>query len=167
MGATYRSPNDYIVHCTVYSVQCTVYTVHCTLYSVQCTLYTVHCTLYTVHITIYTFNVNCIVYSVNCKLYNTYWLVMKRSRARVTIGGQCVLLQNSLKIGAYYNGPKFKCQPTSGTGWFYYKIWTKNSKTPMVDLLKNPRPFQNNIFKIQWENHPVPLVGWHLNCGPL
>ena len=25
-------------------------------------------------------------------------LIMKRSRARVTIGGQCVLLQNSLKI---------------------------------------------------------------------
>ena len=22
----------------------------------------------------------------------------------------------ALKVGAYYNGPKFKCQPTSGTG---------------------------------------------------
>jgi hypothetical protein len=56
-------------------------------------------------------------------------------------------------LGAYYNGPKFKCQPTSGTGWFSYKIWTKNSKTHMVNLLKNLRPFQNYILKIQWEIH--------------
>ena len=49
-------------------------------------------------------------------------------------------------LGAYYNGPKFKYQPTSGTGWFSYKILTKNSKTPMVNLLKNLRPFRNYIF---------------------
>ena len=59
----------------------------------------------------------------------------------------------SAKLGAYYNGPKFKCQPTSGTGWFSYKIWTKNSKTPMINLLTNRRLFWNYIFKIQWEIH--------------
>ena len=59
----------------------------------------------------------------------------------------------SAYIGAYYNGPKFKFQPASGTEWFSYKIWTKNSKTPMVNLLKNLRPFQNYNFKIQWEIH--------------
>ena len=32
------------------------------------------------------------------------------------------------KVGAYYNGPKFKCQPESGTGRFSYKIWTKKPK---------------------------------------
>ena len=46
----------------------------------------------------------------------------------------------------------FKCQPVSGTGWFPYKIWTNNSKTPMVNLLKNHRPFQNyngkSIFRL-------------------
>ena len=56
-------------------------------------------------------------------------------------------------LGAYYNGPTFKCQPTSGTVGFSYKIWTKNSKTPMVDLLKNLRPFRSYIFKIRWEIH--------------
>ena len=56
-------------------------------------------------------------------------------------------------IEVYYNGLKFKYQPTSGTGWFSYKIWTKNSKTPIVNLFKNLRPFQNYIFKIQWEIH--------------
>ena len=57
-------------------------------------------------------------------------------------------------LGAYYSGPKFKCQPTGGTGWFSYKIWAKNSKTPMVNLLKNLRPFQNYIFKASalWAN---------------
>ena len=55
-------------------------------------------------------------------------------------------------IGAYYNGPKFKCQPTSGTGWFSYKIWTKNSKTPIVNLFKNLRPFWNYIFKYNWKS---------------
>ena len=54
-------------------------------------------------------------------------------------------------VGAYYNGPKFKYQLLSGTGWFSYKIWTKNSKTPMVNLLKNLRPFWNYNFKIQGE----------------
>ena len=56
-------------------------------------------------------------------------------------------------IGVYYNWPKFKYQLLSGTGWFSYKIWTKNSKTPIVNLFKNLRPFQNYIFKIQWEIH--------------
>ena len=59
----------------------------------------------------------------------------------------------ALWLGAYYNGPKFKYRLLSGTGWFSYKIWTKNSKTPMVNLLKNLRPFQNYDFKIQWETH--------------
>ena len=58
-----------------------------------------------------------------------------------------------LQVGAYYNWPKFKYQVLSGTGWFSYKIWTKNSKTPMVNLLKNLRPFWNYNFKIQWEIH--------------
>ena len=56
-------------------------------------------------------------------------------------------------IGVYYNGPKFKYQLLSVAGWFSYKIWTKNSKTPIVNLLKNIRPFQNYIFKIQWKIH--------------
>ena len=58
-----------------------------------------------------------------------------------------------LMIGAYYNGPKFKYQLLSGTGWFSYKIWTKNYKTSMVNLLKNLRPFFNYNFKIQLEIH--------------
>ena len=33
-------------------------------------------------------------------------------------------------VGAYNNGPKFKFQPASGTGWFSYKIWTKTLKHP-------------------------------------
>ena len=61
-----------------------------------------------------------------------------------------VLFQfHNLKVGSYYNEPKFKCQPTSGTGRFSYKIWTNHSETPMVNLLKNlkftekfiPNPF--------------------------
>ena len=73
--------------------------------------------------------------------------------------GKCLVLEDSyvlkltnnlvdynLKVGAYYNGQKFKYQPTSCTEWFSYKIWTKNSKTPMVNLLKNLRPFRNYIF---------------------
>ena len=56
-------------------------------------------------------------------------------------------------VGVYYNEPKFKNQLLSGTGWFSYKIWTKNSKTPMVNLLKNLRPFWNYNFKIQREIH--------------
>ena len=55
-----------------------------------------------------------------------------------------------LEVVAYYNWPKFKYQLLSGTGWSSYKILTKNSKTPMVNLLKNLRPFQNYNFKIQW-----------------
>ena len=58
-----------------------------------------------------------------------------------------------LLLGVYYNGPKFKCQPTSGIGWFSYKIWTKTSKTPIVNLFKNLRPFWNYILKIQWAIH--------------
>ena len=53
-------------------------------------------------------------------------------------------------LGAYYIAPKFKCQPAIGTGWFSYKIWTQNSRTPMVNLFKNLRPFWKYIFKIQW-----------------
>ena len=34
---------------------------------------------------------------------------------------------------------------------FSYEIWTNNSKTPMVNISKNLRPFQNYSFKIQWE----------------
>ena len=56
-------------------------------------------------------------------------------------------------IGAYYNEPKFKCRPVSGTGWFSYKIWTQNSKTPKVNCLNNLKPLQNHILKIQWEIH--------------
>ena len=56
-------------------------------------------------------------------------------------------------VGVYYKWPKFKYQLLSGTGWFSYKIWTNNSKTPIVNLFKNVRPFQNYIFKIQWEIH--------------
>ena len=59
----------------------------------------------------------------------------------------------ALILGVYYKWPKFKYQLLSGTGWFSYKIWTKNSKTPMVNLLKNLRPFRNYNFKIQWEIH--------------
>ena len=61
--------------------------------------------------------------------------------------------RNKPMLGAYYNEPKCKYRLLSGTGWFSYKIWTQNSKTPMVNLLKNLRPFQNYIFKIQWEIH--------------
>ena len=71
-------------------------------------------------------------------------------------------LQNSTRakfqlpwIGAYYNGPKFKCQPTSGTGWFSYKIWTKKSKTPMVNLLKNLRPFQTYVFFFKYNGKSI------------
>ena len=41
-------------------------------------------------------------------------------------------------LGVYYNGLKFKYQLLSGTGQFSYKILTKNSKTPMVNLIKKP-----------------------------
>ena len=49
-------------------------------------------------------------------------------------------------IGAYYNGPKFKCQPASGTGNFPIKYGPKT-------LFKNLRLFQNYNFKIQLEVH--------------
>ena len=76
--------------------------------------------------------------------------------------GKEILVKNS--VGAYYNGPQFKCQHASGTGWLFYKIWTKTSKTPMVNLLKNLRPFLNYNFKYNgksifllffnyWSNH--------------
>ena len=58
-----------------------------------------------------------------------------------------------LQLWAYYNGPKFICLPVSVTGLFSYKIWTKNSKTPMVNLFKNLRPFRNYILKIQCKIH--------------
>ena len=58
-----------------------------------------------------------------------------------------------LKVGAYYNGPKFKYQLFGGTGSFSYKIWTKNSKTPIVNRLKNLRQFWKYIFKIQCKIH--------------
>ena len=38
-------------------------------------------------------------------------------------------------------------------GDFPIKYGTKNYKTPMVNHLKHLRPFQNYIFKIQWEIH--------------
>ena len=41
--------------------------------------------------------------------------------------------------------------PRMVQGDFPKKIWTKNYKTPRVNLLTNLRPFQNNIFKIKWE----------------
>ena len=44
-------------------------------------------------------------------------------------------------IGAYYNGPKFKCQPASGKGNFFIKYGPKT-------LFKNLRLFQNYKFKI-------------------
>ena len=49
--------------------------------------------------------------------------------------------QFNTKVGAYYNGQKFKYHLLSGTGWFSHKIWTQNSKTPIVNLLKNLRQF--------------------------
>ena len=57
------------------------------------------------------------------------------------------------KPGAYYNRPQFKCDLESGTGWLFFKILPKNSKTHMVNLLKNLRSFWNYILKIQWEIH--------------
>ena len=54
--------------------------------------------------------------------------------------------------------PKFKYQLLSGAGLFSYKIWTKNSKTPIVNLLKNLRPFRNYISKIQWEIHILTFL---------
>ena len=56
-----------------------------------------------------------------------------------------------LTLGPYYNGQKFNYQLFSGTRWFSYKIWTKNSKTPMVVLFKNLWPFWNYNFKIQYK----------------
>ena len=44
--------------------------------------------------------------------------------------GMCLTASDYLLlpvVGAYYNGPKFKCQPVCGTGLFSYKIWIKNS----------------------------------------
>ena len=35
-----------------------------------------------------------------------------------------------IMLGEYYNGPKFKCQPASGTGWFSIKYGPKNLKHP-------------------------------------
>ena len=56
-------------------------------------------------------------------------------------------------VGVYYNGPKFKYQLLGGTGLLSYKIWTKNSKTTTVKLLKILRPFWNYNFNIEWEIH--------------
>ena len=67
-----------------------------------------------------------------------------------------------LTIGVYYNWPKFKYQLWSDAGWFSYKIWTKNSKTPIVNLLKKPKPFRNYTVKIQWEIHFFDLLTFWL-----
>ena len=48
-------------------------------------------------------------------------------------------------------GPKFKCQPESGTGWFSYKIWTKNSETHMVNLFKTLGHFEITILKYNFK----------------
>ena len=60
-----------------------------------------------------------------------------------------VLVTSALQAwkGAYYNGTTFKFQPASSTGGFFYKLWTKNSQTPMVNVLNNLRPFQITILK--------------------
>ena len=52
-----------------------------------------------------------------------------------------------LQVGANYNGTKFKYQLLSGTGWFSYKIWNKNSETPMVNLLKTLGHFEITSLK--------------------
>ena len=68
-------------------------------------------------------------------------------------GAYLIAQSTGKEVGAYNNGLKFKCQPERGTGWFSYKIWNKNWKTAMVNLLKNLKPFGNYNFKIQWEIH--------------
>ena len=61
------------------------------------------------------------------------------------IGNNC-LYDRSFVLTPFLNGPKYKSQPSSGTVWFSYKIWTKKYKTPIVNLFKNLRPFWNNNY---------------------
>ena len=85
-----------------------------------------------------------------------YWLVGLAEMDKFVLFPKTLLL-----IGAYYYEPKFKFQPTSGTGWFSYKIWIKNSKTPWSISKKNLRPFQNYI---QWEIHFLTLSNTDRNA---
>ena len=80
------------------------------------------------------------------------------------LGSDSLLAAMAFKLEAYYNGPKFKYQLLSGTGGFSYKIWTKNSQTPIVNILKNLKPFRNYILKIQWEIHF--LTFWNIGRNP-
>ena len=92
-----------------------------------------------------------------------YWIndeAVYNRKALATPG----LFNIALFVGAYYNGPKFKCQPTRGVGWFSYEIHTKNLKHPWLISKKNLRPFRNYIFKIQWEIHLLPYSNTDRNA---
>ena len=93
-------------------------TIHTTLDNIHCTLYTLHRTIYTVHYTHYTGQYT--LYTGKCTLYTVH--NKKRSRARVTIGGQFVLLQNFIKIKMFDVFEKAKI-----TAWitsFHTCFWT-------------------------------------------
>ena len=56
---------------------------------------------------------------------------------KMTMKGMTRPLKRGPRVGAYYNGPKFKCQLERGTGGFSYNIWTKNSKEPDQTVMPN------------------------------
>ena len=151
----------YIIHTLHTNPHCTLHPthyVHGTLCTTHFTLHTAPYTLHTWNTTHYTLNIaHCPVHTKHCKQHTytgPHFFVIQSHRG-VYSSPKIKYHQPELGplIGAYYNGPKFKCQPTSGTGWFSYKIWAKNSKTPIGNLLKNLTPFRNYIFKIHWEIH--------------
>ena len=89
---------------------------------------------------LYTLNMSTLNHSLvqQCALCSeSQWNTLQNSTAQ----------NSSVKVEAYYNGPEFKCQPASGTGWFSYKICTKNSKTLMVSLFKPLVHFEITILK--------------------
>ena len=59
----------------------------------------------------------------------------------------------SAVLGVRDKWPKSKYQNLKSTQWFSYKLWTKNSKEPIVYLHNWPLPEQHHFLKIQWEIH--------------
>ena len=60
------------------------------------------------------------------------------------IGGPSIT-KFCIQVWAYYNGPKFKCPPESGTGGFSFNIFTKNLKHPWPISLKTLGHFKITI----------------------
>ena len=68
-------------------------------------------------------------------------------------------------LGVRDKWPKSKYQNFKNNQWFSCKIWTKNTKEPVVYLYNWPLPEHHHFLKIQWEINFLTFLNTDRNAS--